>query len=663
MTTRRLIRYASGAALLLAVVGVVVMAVHRGRILTGRVAALSPERILPGDERDPVSRYSGFEFVERVAGKLIFALDSARTLGFESGWHELEGFRLQLYDDDGSRGPVITCERASFNVDTKDARLEGGIQVGFADGGILTTASGRFDASRRRFETETAVTYTDGVRIGEAASAVYLVESDRLDLERSTLVDAVRGVTLRAPEILYRRGESVVVLPSGARILTDLFDVTGGRGRVDLDPEGSGPVRLGLWDGVDVRGRTAAAPVSRATADRIVAERDAAGGWQIVSHGDDGRWMEAELGPGPGHYFRRLRTFLLRASIDPGGIRNLRAERGVCLDEIPVEGAPRHAEAERGTVWFEEGAATDVELERDVEVRGEGAVARGHRARVAAARRLVMLFGDPAGPERAVVVTDRGRISCDQVHMFDAEQRIEARGDVQGELREVAMIGAEAGGDSAAPRPLLFAAEALELVDGGDGYRLEGTARAWQGSRLLLADEIAYRRGPETLQARGHVRTVFPSAELAGAGAEPGGEDPQETAGEGGDVVVTARSLDYDGLARLAVYRGSVRYSDERHTLAATELAVRLGEDGALQRIEATGAVEIVDMATGRRMTGSSAVRDVASSVIIVEGTPAQLTDDRGNVVSGASLTWSWADGSVAVAGDTETIFYPEEEE
>ncbi len=660
MTIRRWIRYGSGLALLLVVAGVIGMAVHRGRILSGRVAAVAPERVLPGDERDPVSGYSGFEFVERVAGRLIFALDSARTLGFESGWHELEGFRLQLYNDDGSRGPVITCERASFNVETKDARLEGGIQVGFVDGGILTTSSGRFDASRRRFETDAAVTYTDGVRIGEAASAVYHVEPDRLDLARSTLVDAARGLTLRAPEILYRRGDGVVLLPAGARIATDLFDVAGARGRVDLDPGDGGPVRLGLWEGVEVRGRTPTAPVSRATADRIVAERDAAGGWQVVAHRDGGRWLEVELAPGPGHYFRRLRTFMLRASIDSGGIRNLRAERGVCLDEIPVEGPPRHAESETATVWFADGVATDVELDREVEVRGEGVVARGHRARVASARRLVMLYGDPVGPERAVVVTDRGRISCDQVHMFDAERRLEARGDVQGQLRDVAMIGSPSNPESGPPEPLHFAAETLELVDGGDSYRLDGTARAWQGSRLLLADEILYRRDRESLEARGHVRTVLPSAELDGAGGEAAGREGSDG---GGDIVVTARALDYDGIEQVAVYRGSVRYSDDRHTLAATELEVELGEDGGLQRIAAGGAVEIVDTATGRRMTGSSAVRDVAASVITVEGAPAQLTDDRGNVVSGASLTWDWADGSVAVAGDTETIFYPEEQE
>ena len=43
-------------------------------------------------------------------------------------------------------------------------------------------------------------------------------------------------------------------------------------------------------------------------------------------------------------------------------------------------------------------------------------------------------------------------------------------------------------------------------------------------------------------------------------------------------------------------------------------------------------------------------------------GTPAQLTDNRGNVASGESLTWNQADGTVSIGGGTELIYYPEEQ-
>jgi hypothetical protein len=46
---------------------------------------------------------------------------------------------------------------------------------------------------------------------------------------------------------------------------------------------------------------------------------------------------------------------------------------------------------------------------------------------------------------------------------------------------------------------------------------------------------------------------------------------------------------------------------------------------------------------------------------VTITGNPVRLSDDAGNVVSGSSLTWNQADGTVSVAGGTETIYYPEE--
>ncbi len=94
--------------------------------------------------------YTGFEFVERVAGKLIFELMSKRTLGLSSGWHEIEGVRLQFYRD-GGPGPVLISDGASFNIQTRDARLEGGVRIEMPNGAVLTTDAGRFEASSQTF--------------------------------------------------------------------------------------------------------------------------------------------------------------------------------------------------------------------------------------------------------------------------------------------------------------------------------------------------------------------------------------------------------------------------------------------------------------------------------------------------------------------------------
>jgi len=67
--------------------------------------------------------YTGFEYVETIAAG-IFALRSLRTLGRSSGWHEIEGVQLQLYDA-GVAGPVVTAAGASFT-SRPETRSSGG---------------------------------------------------------------------------------------------------------------------------------------------------------------------------------------------------------------------------------------------------------------------------------------------------------------------------------------------------------------------------------------------------------------------------------------------------------------------------------------------------------------------------------------------------------
>jgi lipopolysaccharide export system protein LptA len=151
------------------------------------------------------------------------------------------------------------------------------------------------------------------------------------------------------------------------------------------------------------------------------------------------------------------------------------------------------------------------------------------------------------------------------------------------------------------------------------------------------------------VHAAGHVRTTLPASQLELEGK------PEE------DVVVVARSLDYVQDTGTAIYRGNVRYSDPKHTLAASELTVFFDGNNDVTAVEAIGSVELVELETGRRMTGQEARREVATQSVTISGSPVRLSDSSGNVVSGSSLTWNQADGTVSVAGGTETIYYPEE--
>lgn len=643
--TRRSIRVVTAVLMVVSVAALVAVGVQRSRGLArpaGDRAGSLPEG-KPGDPA--VGVYTGFEYVETVAGRAIFALRSLRTLGRSSGWHEIEGVQLQLYDA-GVAGPLVTAAGASFNVETRDAELRGPIHVSFPGGATVTTQSGHFEASSRRFVTTSEVVFMNGTTVAESGRAMYQLSDHRLVLADGALLTS-GGTTLEAPTIEYQRERQIIEFPEGCRVVQGEAWIAAPYAIAELTEADGPPRRISFQGGVEARdpgdGTRGASELS---AESVVAERDAQGNWQVDAS-TTGDWASVVFRLGGTFYERRLRTRILRAVLGPQGPLNLRAEDGVCLDEIPIDGAPRSAEASTARVWFKNGQATDMELEQQVVIHGEDLEATGHRARFSAAAGVTMLHGDPGGLERAVVSSPRGRIACDEVQMNDRQGRLEARGKVQGFLHEVAILGSAADEPTV---PMHLAAELLEITQSGAGYRLRDGARLWQGEHLLTADDVAYRQEGELLEASGHVRATFPASQVGSGG---GGD---------GQVVIVARSLSYGRLAGEAVFRGDVRYSDPENVLSATELSAAFDPQNRIRKIEAIGDVELRELATGRTMTAQRAIRDIEQGTVHATGSPVRLEDATGSVVSSSSLTWNQADGSVTVAGGTETIYYPQEE-
>jgi hypothetical protein len=122
--TRRSIRVVTAILMVVSVGALIAVGVQRSRSMARPASDRSGD--LPESKPDDpaVGVYTGFEYVETIAGRAIFALRSLRTLGRSSGWHEIEGVQLQLYDA-GVAGPVVTAAGASFNIETRDAELRG----------------------------------------------------------------------------------------------------------------------------------------------------------------------------------------------------------------------------------------------------------------------------------------------------------------------------------------------------------------------------------------------------------------------------------------------------------------------------------------------------------------------------------------------------------
>jgi lipopolysaccharide export system protein LptA len=630
--------------LVMLVVLAVIVSQRFRRFRTPLTEVDSGDVVSDGGDR-AIGVYTGFEYVERVAGKLIFELMSKRTLGLSSGWHEIEGVRLQFYRD-GEPGAILISDGASFNIQTRDARLEGGVRIELPSGAVLTTDAGRFEASSRRFTANSEVYFYSGASFGRAMNAAYDLERDEVILSEGVSLTADDGTTLTAPSAVYRRSIQTIVFREGGKVQLRDSMIKAPRITVVLEEDDGPPRRVELAGGVDALVSDLSEGGSvEAWMEKAVAVRDGMGRWQL-SATTSGPWVSVRFGGGDGYFERTLKTWILRAAITSDGIVNARAERGVCIHEVPIEGPPRWGEAQQARVWFSEGQATDVELVEEVKLSGGEIEARGFRARLSPQAGLTMLHGDPTGPERVLLLSERGRVSCDQAQIFNEDGRAEARGNVQGSIADVSIMG-DGNGDSSGPAH--FAAEILEVTKEGAVYHLRENSRLWQGHRLLLADDVVYNRDLNSVRAAGHVRTTLPASQLELEGK------PEE------DVVVVARSLDYSEDSGAAIYRGNVRYSDPKHTLSAAELTVFFDDNNDVTAVEAVGTVELVELESGRKMTGQRARREVAQQTVMLTGRPVRLSDTAGNVVSGESLTWNQADGTVAVAGDTETIYYPEE--
>jgi lipopolysaccharide export system protein LptA len=647
VASRFWVKRLTSVAIALVLIAMAVVIFQRFNRFRTPVARLDSDEVVGEGSDRTVGVYNGFEFVERVAGRLIFELASKRTLGLSSGWHEIEGVRLQFYRD-GEPGPVLTCDGASFNIQTRDATLEGNIRIVLPTGAMLTTDTGRFEASSRRFSTSSEVTYVSGATFGRAQGAVFDLEEDEIVLSGGVSFSSEDGTTLTAPKAVYQRSKRTVVFPEGGRVRFQNAQIDAPLMSVELEKDDGPPRRIELSGGVVGRGE-GFSDEGRVSAwmERVVAKHQGNGKWQVHAS-TTGPWITIRFVGGENYFERTLRTWILRGVLGDEGIINLRAEKGVCIDEVPTKGAPRRGEAQEARVWFSDGQPTDVELLKDVILRGDDMEARGYRARLSPEAGLTMLHGDPTGPERVLLLFPKGRVSCDQGQIFNREGRAEARGNVQGIIRDVALMGA--AGDDQESEPAHFAAEILDVTQDGGVFHLRENARLWQGHRLLLADDVVYRKELPSIRAAGHVRTTVPASQLDVEG------DPGE------DVVVVARSLDYDQAAGTAIYRGNVRYSDPEHTLSAAEISLFFDENNEVTAVEAVGSVELVELITGRRMTGRKARREVRTQMVTIEGSPVRLSDPSGNVVSGSSLTWNQADGTVSVAGGTETIYYPEEQ-
>jgi lipopolysaccharide transport protein LptA len=160
-----------------------------------------------------------------------------------------------------------------------------------------------------------------------------------------------------------------------------------------------------------------------------------------------------------------------------------------------------------------------------------------------------------------------------------------------------------------------------------------GTARAWQGKRVLSAREIDAAEDGGDILCQGKVLASFPH--------KPKDGRPETR------VEIGAAKMSYDAKANRIVYEGGASLKAGAVALACRTLTVDPGESGGEPRtMRAAGAVTIV--MPFREATGEQADYDVEKDTIALTGRPVLKDKDKG-IVQGDKLTFRLTDGSILV--------------
>ncbi|NOZ79403.1 MAG: hypothetical protein GXP48_09565 [Acidobacteria bacterium] len=635
-----------------------------GAVLVHRMRrGLHPELVKVQTETTPaagkmaksqtVGVYHGFEFTESLSGKTVFVLKASRTLGFASGWQDIQNVQLELYRNGVHKG-TLTCDAAQFNPQTRDARLRGAVHLTFEnENGFIDTDKGRLDSASQSFVTNASVVFSSGGMIGRAGRAVYLLSKDKLLLEGGVVIGQEAGQTLRAPRVQYLRNTGQAIFPSGCVLNIGGSLVKAAHAQATMNRDSGKFSSLVLDGGVDITGPgDPGSPSFTAWMEKLTAHSDRDGLWQVTGT-TSGRWIEVEIWSPGVTDLKILRTWRIGGVVAQNGPVSFECRPVVCLTEIPPSGGPRTGEAKTAKVWFDKGEPGDIKLAGDVRLSSDQMRATGFSARLLKATASLVLISNPAKTIRATLFSKDSQIAADRIEMSNVKGgAAEARGNVLGFA--VSGNGLLSTGEASRAAPVRFAADVLDVSHGGNLLHLRKNARLWEGGKLLLADEVISDRSKGTLQAFGHVRTTFPAGEI----------QKKEGAGVGDELLIVARSLDFEKSAGVAVYKGNVRYSDNLRILSAAVLTIHFDTRDNVKAVDATGDVHVVDLAENRRMSGDEAHFDLQSKVMTLKGKAVHVTDAQGNVVTGTSLTWNGADGTVTISGGknapSETIIHQE---
>lgn len=627
-----------------------------GLYMFGRAGRPAPQPLDDGAGQVPEGEITlvgeGFEFTHTEGARRVFKIRGESVRADRAGTVYLDGVGLTLYDESGTAYEVAS-EAATFNRETREARLEGDVVLRgpgpteLATAGVDLRQRGELLVSTApvRFAYQDLVGRADRLRVFRPDDLYVLAGDVRVE-SREGIEPATR---LTSQQLVFERprhqvrAEGAVEIARGGDLLRAF------RVAAYLDEQDEQMIYVRARG--DVSGRVAAEDGGRRRpvtyhAQAVSLLRDPQGVPQSGElEGARGRPVRIDA-PTPDGTVQRLSAGFATVGFRDGQMASAEAFNAPRLVELAPGGGRRVLRELSGrrleAAFGPDGRLSTMRADESVRYRDEKLRAAADRARFDLATGKGTLTGDPVH-----LSTDRGEVYTPSAEYHQESGLVEAHEGVRALIEEAAEMGLGGTPFAEGEGPVRVEAREGFFRDDPRGVLFRGEVRAWQGKNLLLSDELRGDQpgtAAERLTASGSVRTVWVPEE------EEARPRPAEPAG-GGPLEVTSRTLRYAKADRELIYEGEVRAEQDQRFLECRRLVVELSAEGEAERMTCTGAARLDDRRAGNRARGEVAVYDLASRTITLTGEPVTLTKADGATVAGGRVVYSLDTGTAKVVG------------
>lgn len=635
----------------------------------------APSAVAPVERLDPEAAVEirGGDAVRLSGTTRDFSIRYESSLTYDDGRSRFLGAHVTV-EDRGNRDFEITAAELTVGAD-QSFDLRGGVTMTASDGLVVKSEQATYrDGPGVVLSVPGAVTFSRGRMEGQGVGLSYdrgrdaMTILDKADLrfaggEDAPPMDVQAGTaTYLQRDRVLTFDRTVALTREGADLGADaatvwLFEQGGPstielRGRARAAGEG-----LGGFDALEANTLTLHYEQEGGTLRQAVldgAGKVALGGTSRQELAAD--WIDATLTPDAAvsaliardrvavtlpstreTAARQVRAERLTGRGAPGeGLRAMRFETGVEYSEAARGDTPRRS-ARAGALDLRMGEAGTVEAAHfSMGVRFESGDLRA-ASRVAdydVAKGTLALSGSDGGaPPR--VADPAATIEAPEVTVALDGGDLTASGGVRTVLQPKV--------DDDARRPaLLDGGQAVNLaaetlVYDGEARRgtYAGQARLWQGDTSIQAGRIVLDESRGDLIADGGVRSTL----------SLGGDAPGVTIGR-------AETFTYVDEARTATYATGAQLSGPDGDVRGDRVVVHLGEDRAVARLEARGAVTVT--LDGRTATGSDLTYHAGEARYEMRGAPVRFVEPC-RETTGRTLTFFRGADRILVDGNEET--------